>query len=52
VPSTIGIELASNPFLRADAPGVRAAAAARLGRPAGSSVEAFAAIREWKNVFR
>lgn len=52
VPSTIGVELASNPFLRAHLPEVQAAAAARLGRPPDSVVDAFAAIREWKNAFR
>lgn len=52
VPSAIGVELASNPFLRAHLPQVQASAAARLGRAPDSVVEAFAAIREWKNAFR
>lgn len=52
VPSTIAIELCSNPFLRSREDAVRAAAEVRLGRPPQSAVECFAAIREWKNVFR
>lgn len=51
VPSTLGLELATNPFLRWDAPDVVAAAQARLGRPADGAIEVFAAIREWKNRF-
>jgi len=52
VPSAIGIERTTNPFLRCSEPAVRAAAQARLGRDPASEVEVFAAIREWKNVFR
>ena len=33
-------------------PEVKAAAAARLGNAPESTVGSFAAIREWKNVFR
>ena len=51
VPSTLDLELATNPFLRWDAPAVAAAAQHRLGRPAADPVEVFAAIREWKNHF-
>lgn len=51
VPTRIGIELESNPFLRWDAPAVRAAAARRLGREPADAVETFTAIREWKNKF-
>lgn len=52
VPSSIGIERDTNPFLRADAQGPRAAAAARLGRDPVDAVEAFAALRDWKNQYR
>mgnify|MGYP003410314738 CR=1 FL=1 len=52
MPSTIAIERESNPFLRAHLPGVQAAARMRLGHAPASTVEAFAAVREWKNVFR
>lgn len=52
VPSTIGVERRTNPFLRADQPAVIAAASARLGRPVRDRCDTFTAIREWKNVFR
>ncbi|MCC7309888.1 MAG: hydroxyacylglutathione hydrolase [Sulfuritalea sp.] len=51
VPSRIRLELDTNPFLRWDAPAVRAAAAGRLGHVPADAAEAFAAIREWKNRF-
>lgn len=51
VPSLLADELATNPFLRWDAPEVVAAAQARLGRAPHDAVEVFAAIREWKNRF-
>ena len=46
VPSTIGEELETNPFLRAAEPGL----AARF--PGGSEVEVFAAVRKAKDGFR
>lgn len=51
VPSTIGLELATNPFLRVDVPDVRAAVA---GGPADAvdRTEIFASLREKKNTFR
>ena len=52
LPSTIGAERATNPFLRASLPEVSAAAAARAGRPLGDVVAVFAALREWKNGFQ
>jgi hydroxyacylglutathione hydrolase len=51
VPSTIAEELATNPFLRTDAPAVRAAAEAREPGAGRDAVSAFAAIRAWKNAF-
>jgi len=51
VPSTIGSEIATNPFLRCTQPEVIAAAAARLGRAPANPAETFGAIREWKNNF-
>lgn len=54
VPSTIQLELATNPFLRWDQPAVQAAAARRLNRdigPAPPPALVFGAIREWKNNF-
>lgn len=52
VPSNIMAELQTNPFLRCRVEAVVAAAASRLGRAPVTEVECFAAIREWKNVFR
>jgi len=52
IPSTIGLEKATNPFLRATAPAIvhSLVAAGRLAEGA-APVEAFAALREWKNTF-
>ena len=47
IPSTIALELAINPFLRADEQDVRAA----VGLPDADPAEVFAAIRERKNQF-
>ena len=52
LPSTLAEELACNPFLRVDAPAVRAAVAARLPAAAAHRVEAFAELRRWKDGFR
>jgi len=51
VPSTMGEECATNPFLRAHLPGVMAAAAAHAGHAVADDVASFAALREWKNRF-
>lgn len=53
VPSTIELEQATNPFLRVDAPVIVASleAAGRV-QPGATPVERFAALREWKNVFK
>jgi hydroxyacylglutathione hydrolase len=52
VPSTIGLERGTNPFLRVEEPGVvdGLRAAGKLGAGA-SKVDAFAALRAWKNMF-
>jgi hydroxyacylglutathione hydrolase len=52
VPSSIGLELATNPFLRYQEPEV-VASLAKAGKlqPGAHPVQAFAALREWKNVF-
>jgi len=52
VPSTIADELATNPFLRAGEPAVRAAAEAHAGRRLDGEVAVFAELRAWKNVHR
>ena len=51
VPSTIGEELATNPFLRASQPAVRAAAEAHAGHSLATDVDVFATLRTWKNGF-
>jgi hydroxyacylglutathione hydrolase len=51
LPATLAGECAANPFLRVDARAVRAAIAARLGRAPADDVEAFAALRLWKDGF-
>ena len=51
LPSTLAQERASNPFLRVDAPGLRATLEARAGG-ALDRVQAFAALRAWKDEFR
>lgn len=51
LPSTIGCELRTNPFLRAALPAVRAAAQRHAGGELDSDVAVFAALRMWKNVF-
>ena len=47
LPTTIGLELATNPFLRAEDPGVQAA----LGMSGADPVQVFAELRERKNRF-
>ena len=50
VPTTIELELATNPFLRLDAPDVVAAARARRGGEVPTAGDVFAEIRAWKDV--
>ena len=49
VPSTIGREKATNPFLRVREPAVVDAASKYLGHRAGDAAGVFAALRDWKN---
>jgi hydroxyacylglutathione hydrolase len=51
LPTTIGREKKTNPFLRCLEPAVIAAADKYLGARASDPVQVFAAIREWKNGF-
>jgi hydroxyacylglutathione hydrolase len=51
VPSTIAIELATNPFLRCGQPEVVASAERHAGRRLADPVAVFAEIRNWKNSF-
>jgi hydroxyacylglutathione hydrolase len=55
LPSTIGLERKTNPFLRCDtAPVIRSArASANLpGAAQSNEVDVFALLRQWKNTFR
>lgn len=49
VPFELADEHATNPFLRCDAPAVRAAAEARAGRSLADRVDVFGVLRDWKN---
>ncbi len=51
LPSTVARERSINPFLRSDVPDVIQSAKAR-GVTTDDPVEVFAALREWKNVYR
>jgi hydroxyacylglutathione hydrolase len=51
LPSKIGIERLTNPFLRTSAASVATAASRHTGRTLVTPVEIFTAIREWKNHF-
>jgi hydroxyacylglutathione hydrolase len=51
VPTRIGIERDTNPFLRWDAPEVIASAEKRAGKDHLNPDEVFTSIREWKNSF-
>jgi hydroxyacylglutathione hydrolase len=51
LPSSIGLELQINPFLRCTEPEVVASALAQ-GAAADDAVSVFAALREWKNRYR
>ena len=52
VPSTVGLERATNPFLRCDSAEIRSTLlqAGRINADA-DTVQVFAALREWKNTF-
>lgn len=51
LPSTLGEELATNPFLRWDRESVIQSAEAQAGRPLASEEAVFAAVRAWKDRF-
>jgi hydroxyacylglutathione hydrolase len=51
LPSSIGLELTINPFLRSRQPRVAQAVQQHSGQPALDDTAVFAALREWKNVF-
>ena len=51
LPTSIGRERATNPFLRCENAEVARTAARHLGKAVTDSVEIFAAIRDWKNTY-
>ena len=51
VPSTLQLELSTNPFLRCETPEVIQSAEEFSQRTLGTAVDVFSAIREWKNNF-
>lgn len=51
LPSSIDLELATNPFLRCTEESLIRSAGNRLGRDPQNEVEAFSAIRAWKDSF-
>jgi len=52
VPTTVGHERATNPFMRSDDVNVTQAVARHAGIDADDPVAVFAALRQWKNDFR
>lgn len=52
LPSTLALERDTNPFLRCDTAGVRAAAERHAGRALGDRVDVFGVVRAWKDGFR
>lgn len=52
VPTTMALELDTNPFLRTDQPAVIQAACRQSGQTLATPVATFAALREWKNDFK
>jgi hydroxyacylglutathione hydrolase len=51
LPSTIGAERATNPFVRANLPDVMKSASAHAGRAIDDAVDSFAVLRQWKDRF-
>jgi len=51
LPSTLGVELTFNPFLRADDPAVASVAALHAGHPMPDRLAVFTELRSWKDVF-
>lgn len=49
VPSSLALELRTNPFLRYDVPAVIAAASQFAGRKLAAGAETFGAVRHWKD---
>jgi len=51
VPAKLGVEQATNPFLRSHIPAVKIAAERKSGQKLTTTVDIFATIRQWKNHF-
>jgi len=51
LPSTIGLEKLTNPFLRCEYKNVKLAAEQFCGRPLATASEVFSVLRYWKDVF-
>jgi hydroxyacylglutathione hydrolase len=49
VPTSVGLELKTNPFVRFQQPAVRQAAINFAGKELAENWEVFAALREWKD---
>jgi hydroxyacylglutathione hydrolase len=52
LPSTLGLEIQVNPFLRCDQPAVARAAGAHAGKRLDGPAEVFGVLRAWKDGFR
>ena len=52
LPSTLGLEIKVNPFLRCGESSVREAAAKHAGHPLKESADVFGTLRAWKDNFR
>jgi hydroxyacylglutathione hydrolase len=52
LPSTLGLEIRVNPFLRCDDPTVVAAAESHAGKALKEPAEVFGVLRAWKDRFR
>ena len=52
LPSSLGLELQVNPFLRCDEPAVVRAAEAHAGRSLEAPAAVFGVLRAWKDQFR
>ncbi len=51
LPSTIGEELATNPFLRCHEPGLKQAVEQHIGQTLDDDLAVFTALRQWKDSF-
>ena len=51
LPSSIGLELRTNPFMRCDQPAVQQMAQERAGQAVDSGADTLAIIRQWKDSF-